>query len=89
MITSLDESEMVKYLELYDSQFLYQKTGFILEHYKEQLHLSDNFIELCRNRIGKSTRYLTNNSTKYCKEWRLVIPKELFNTNQEGEGLLV
>jgi len=89
MIASLDESEMMKYLELYDNQFLYQKTGFILEHYKEQLHLSDNFIELCRNRIGKSTRYLTNNSTKYCKEWRLVIPEELFSANQEGGDPLV
>ncbi|HQG02620.1 MAG: hypothetical protein WBJ29_00835 [Fervidobacterium sp.] len=84
MVNYLDENEVIKYLELYNNQFLYQKTGFILEHYKDQLKLSDSFIELCRNRVGKSIRYLTKNSTKYCKEWRLVIPEELFSIDQQG-----
>jgi hypothetical protein len=39
-IPYLNENELIKYLDAYNLQFLYQKTGFLLEHYKDQFQLS-------------------------------------------------
>ena len=40
-ISHLNENKLIKYLDAYNLQFLYQKAGFLLEHYKDQLQLSD------------------------------------------------
>lgn len=85
----LDEKQLMKYLDAYGMQFLYQKTGFILEHYKNQLHLSDDFIGHCKSKIGKSTRYLTKESTQYRSEWKLVVPDDIFQMTEQGGMPLV
>lgn len=85
----LDEKQLMKYLDAYGMQFLYQKTGFILEHYKNQLHLSDDFIGYCKSKIGKSTRYLTKESTQYRSEWKLVVPDDIFQMTEQGGMPLV
>ncbi|OQB23520.1 MAG: hypothetical protein BWY11_01819 [Firmicutes bacterium ADurb.Bin182] len=88
-IQYLNEKELIKYLDAYNLQFLYQKTGFLLEHYKNQFRLSVEFISYCRNKIGKSTRYLTKDSTKYLNVWRLVVPEYLFQITEQGGNPLV
>lgn len=88
-IPYLNENELIRYLDAYNLQFLYQKAGFLLEHYKNQFHLSDEFISYCRNKTGKSTRYLTKNSTKYLNEWKLVVPEYLFLISEQGGHPLV
>jgi len=70
-------------------QFLYQKTGFILEHYKGQLHLSEEFIDYCKSKIGESTRYLTKESIKYNSQWKLVVPEDVFQMLEQGGMPLV
>ncbi|GAE87917.1 hypothetical protein JCM21531_1323 [Acetivibrio straminisolvens JCM 21531] len=80
----LNENELIKYLDAYNLQFLYQKTGFLMEHFKDQFQLSDEFISYCKSKIGKSTRYLTKDSTKYLNKWRLVIPEDLFQITEQG-----
>ncbi len=77
-IPFLDENQLIKYLSLYDMQFLYQKTGFILEHYKVQLQISEEFINYCKSKIRKSSRYLTKESNKYNSQWKLVVPEDVF-----------
>lgn len=49
-IGTLQEEKMLQYLEEYQNQFLYQKTGFMLLSYQTKLGLSDNFFELCKKR---------------------------------------
>jgi predicted transcriptional regulator of viral defense system len=88
-IPYLNENKLIKYLDAYNLQFLYQKAGFLLEHYKDQLQLSDEFILYCRNKTGKSTRYLTKDSTKYVNEWRLVVPEYIFQITEQGGNFLV
>lgn len=88
-ISQLDEKQLVEYLDAYDIQFLYQKTGFILEYYRNELKISDEFIDYCKNKIGKSTRYLTKDSSMYCNEWRLVVPDNLFTMTEQGGMPLV
>lgn len=85
----LDEKKLTNYLDVYNMQFLYQKTGFILEHYKKELQLSDAFIDYCKLKIGKSTRYLTKDSEKYCKTWKMMVLDEVFGMTEQGGNPLV
>jgi predicted transcriptional regulator of viral defense system len=83
-IPYLDEKQLKVYLDAYNMQFLYQKTGFILEHYKKELHISDQFVDYCKSKILKSTRYLTKDSNIYYTEWKLVVPNGLFGLTEQG-----
>jgi hypothetical protein len=74
-IPYLKETELVKYLDSYNIQFLYQKTGFLLNLYNCRLKLSKDFIDYCKDKTSSSTRYLTKDSSLYLHEWRLVVPK--------------
>jgi predicted transcriptional regulator of viral defense system len=91
-VNYLNEKKLKSYLEMYDIQVLYQKTGYLLSHYKEGMQLSEDFFEYCKKNIGKSTRYLlekSNDENYYNNEWKLVIPKNLFSvTNQSGDELV-
>ena len=85
-VNSIDETKMLNYLTLYDSAFLYQKTGFILAEYQKELGISDGFIKICKNRSGNSKRYLTNgiNELGYSGEWKLVYPKDIKRMKNGG-----
>lgn len=82
-MTSLREEKLLQYLQEYQNQFLYQKTGFMLFSYQEKFELSQEFFDVCKCKAGKSKRYLTKeflNGT-YNSEWKLVVPKELYIKN--------
>lgn len=78
----VQEKRLLKYLELYQNQFLYQKMGFLLLGNKGKLGLSDHFFDTCKSHIGKSKRYLTKDieTGRYVDEWKLVVPENIFNT---------
>jgi predicted transcriptional regulator of viral defense system len=78
-LARLNEDKMLKYLAHYQNQFLYQKTGFILESLQQKFGLSNTFFETCENKAGKSKRYLTKDAVggKYCRKWKLVVPDYL------------
>ncbi len=88
MITYLDSEKLEKYLDIYNIQMLYQKTGYILEYYKDSLKLRDSFFEFCKTNIGKSTRYLfkgtKSDDSLYNRKWKLVVPKNLTNIFDQG-----
>ena len=81
-IPYLNESKILKYLTIYNKNFLYQKIGFIFSHYKNKFHLSNKFFNICKQNIGKSSRYLLKNSYTndlvFNKEWALIIPRNLW-----------
>jgi len=80
MIPYLDENKLIAYLDKYDKQFLYQKTGFLLEHLKDMLKLHDAFFQICHDKMKKSRRYFSSDANRetmeYCPEWNLYIPKD-------------
>lgn len=78
-VHGMQEKRMLKYLELYQKQFLYQKTGYLLWNQKGKLGFSDAFFERCKERIGKSKRYLTRDQMggHYDEDWKLIIPNGL------------
>jgi predicted transcriptional regulator of viral defense system len=75
-LTRLNEVKILQYLAHYQNQFLYQKTGFLLEPLQQKFGLSNAFFEICVDKAGMSKRYLTKeaNGGKYCGKWKLVIP---------------
>lgn len=75
----MQEKRLLAYLNYYQNQFLYQKTGYLLKDLSSQMNLSDEFFDICKSKIGKSKRYLTSDvkTGKYNDEWKLVIPGEM------------
>ena len=89
LVHYLDEKQLIAYLNAYNLHFLYQKTGFILGHYKNELQISDEFIDYCKRKINKSTRYLTKDNGTYYSEWKLVVPNDFFGITEQGGTPLV
>ncbi|MBU3159869.1 hypothetical protein KPL37_08905 [Clostridium frigoris] len=80
-IDFLDEEKLRTYLEAYNIQMVYQKTGFLLSKYNDRLQLSRSFFDFCKGNIGKSKRYLSGDAKvggNYDSDWRLVVPEGLF-----------
>ena len=84
----MNEKKLSAYLSEYDKCFLYQKTGFILEHFQNELAVSDGFLALCKERSGNSSRYLMRGIPKdkmgFSAKWRLTIPKNIWNNTMNG-----
>lgn len=88
----LDEAKLLRYLAIYNTQGLYQKVGYLLQHYQKEMQLSNDFINCCKGKIGKSRRYLLNEVNQqniYNSEWKLMIPVGLFEITEQGGGVLV
>ena len=83
LIPSMREDKLLLYLTSYGKQVLYQKTGYILRHFKSMFHLSESFFNECAAHIGKSTRYLSGKGI-YVREWRLVAPADLARITDKG-----
>ena len=88
LLPALKEDKLLLYLAAYGKQVLYQKTGYILEHFRDMWSLSDDFFTACETRIGKSKRYLYKPSAhekmEYNRRWRLVVPNDLMKMTAKG-----
>lgn len=76
----LDEKKLLSVLESYNQVLLYQKVGYILEHFKEQLQLSDEFFETCKSKLTNQIKYFLQDEYKeieYNATWKLMAPKNL------------
>ncbi|MDD2503224.1 MAG: type IV toxin-antitoxin system AbiEi family antitoxin [Clostridia bacterium] len=88
----LDEEKLLLYLKVYNIQGLYQRVGYLLQHYQKEMQISNDFIDCCKEKIGKSRRYLLNESidgSTYNREWELMVPKGLFEITEQGGDMLV
>jgi predicted transcriptional regulator of viral defense system len=88
LLPMVDEDRLLKHLGEYGKQVMYQKTGYILEHFKDQWNLSDGFFSACEAQIGKSKRYLyqspRHGESLYNRCWRLVVPPDLMKITGKG-----
>jgi len=86
LITYLNEELLLNYLEEYGKQFLYQKAGFILGYFRQEVKISDRFFEVCMHKMGKSSRYLSEsfNSTHYNSTWKLCAPENILSVLEQG-----
>ena len=90
-MTYLNENKLLAYLEIYDKQFLYQKAGFLLSYFQQETKLSDNFLKICREKMGKSTRYLDELSVTsvYHSQWKLFAPENIRSFSEQGQNEFV
>lgn len=90
VIPYVDERKLLQYLNSYNKQFLFQKTGYILEHFKDSLKITHAFFEACEAQISKSVRYLyhsiRNENPIYNNKWRLFVPEQLLALTSEGSN---
>lgn len=87
LIPSLREDQLLSCLEAYGQIFLWQKAGFLLEHFSETLNLSSSFLTTCRSKINNRKKYLIEGEKMvYYPKWKLYAPRDLFN---EGGDELV
>lgn len=88
----LDEQKLRFYLDIYDIQGLYQKTGYILSRFAVDLKIPNEFFDYCKLKVGKSRRYLVSNNKMnsfYDREWKLMVPKALMSYGKQGGDELV
>ena len=88
----LDDQKLIRYLDIYDIQGLYQKTGYILSRFGADLKIPKEFFDYCKSKIGKSRRYLVSSNKMnsfYDREWKLMIPKALMAYGKHGGDELV
>lgn len=81
----LDEAKLLRYLGVYNTQGLYQRVGYLLQHYQKEMQLSNAFIDCCKEKIGKSRRYLLKEALEgniYNSEWEMMVPEGLFKLNK-------
>ena len=79
LIPSLDEAKLLEALAVYDRGQLYQKTGYILESYKDELSLTNEFFQQCERHISSSKTYLFDKQEDFLfhEKWLLYAPKYL------------
>ncbi len=88
----VDEKKLKGYLDIYNTQGLYQRAGYLLDHYRNEIQLSKEFIEYCKSKTGKSKSYLLIDLKKeshYNREWKLMVPDGLFEITDQGGNVLV
>lgn len=86
LIPSLDESKLLEVLEVYGRGQLYQKAGFILEAYKDELSLSDTFFSECMKHLSSSKTYLFDKQDDFVlhRKWLLYAPNDLKKLIDKG-----
>ncbi len=86
LIPSLDASKLLEVLETYGRGQLYQKAGYILEAYKDDLSLTETFFSECMKRSSSSKTYLFDkqNDFVFHQKWLLYAPAELKKVVDKG-----
>lgn len=86
LVPSLDPDKLLSALAVYDTAFLYQKTGYILEALNEGLHLPETFFDECVRHISGSKMYLSKERHNYIlhEKWKLFAPVNLPALTEKG-----
>lgn len=86
MIPYLSEQKIMEYLQLYNKAILYQKAGYILEHFQKELKLSNLLMQQCVEKKGKSIRYFSEafpkDKLQYNRTWGLMVPERLLHISE-------
>ena len=79
LVPSLSKEKLLKSLECYHQEQLYQKIGYVLEALKDEIPVEESFFSDCEKRISKSKTYLTEEHDDfiYNKRWKLYVPRDI------------
>ncbi|MEL7568869.1 MAG: hypothetical protein AAGU27_28940 [Dehalobacterium sp.] len=83
------EEKILKYLEIYNKQFLYKKAGYFLEKYSYSLGLTEELLAAIEMKVGSTRKYLSddarNGRGRLIKRWGLIVPVTLDSETEEGD----
>lgn len=80
LLKYLKERKLIEILDVYNKMFLYQKVGYLLEMFNDQLNLSVDFFDICKSHLTNKTNYFMKGEFKKVylnKDWNLMVPKNL------------
>ena len=90
LVPTIDEEKLLAYLKEYNQIFLWQKTGYIMERFRDTFHLNDDFFTVCKDHISNRKRYfLEGGKLVYYPQWSLYAPDDLMNVLSKGDDTLV
>ena len=87
LIPELDEQRMVEILTRRQNGFLWQKCGYILSRFNNELRLTQAFYDECKAHIPGGRRALQKESVAslmWDPEWRLFVPHSLRSIVEKG-----
>jgi predicted transcriptional regulator of viral defense system len=87
LMPPVKEEKLLAYLGLYGKRSLYQKTGYILGHFKDAWNLTEGFFEACESSVGKNKLYLYKSKQEkmgYDRRWQIIAPIDLMKTTRKG-----
>jgi predicted transcriptional regulator of viral defense system len=88
LVPHLDAARLTAYLNAYNKGFLYQRAGYLLEHFKGPLKLPEEFFNQCQRAVPKSKRYLYQGlmaeQHTLDSNWRLFVPVDLSAVIKKG-----
>lgn len=93
LVPSLQSDKLLTYLDDYGLANLYQKTGFILLQFAEQLGLARSFFDYCKSKIPKAKKYLYSErdalSERFIlhEDWMLFAPADFKSIINKGMNL--
>lgn len=86
LVPALDGDKLLETLEAYGFGQLYQKTGFILETFQDELLLPDMFFTECERKSSASKTYLYARQEGFVlhERWKLFAPEDLRTIIDKG-----
>lgn len=91
LIHRIDETKILEMLSIYNQERLYRKVGYVLSHYADELHISKNFFNICKEKGVLSNKgYLVENDKKnltFDSAWGLYTYGDLKNLSYKGGDL--
>lgn len=93
LVPALQADKLITYLDDYGQANLYQKCGFLLTEFSEQLDLTKSFFDYCKSKIPKSKKYLYSEKDVLSKQfvlhedWMLFAPKNIKSVISKGVDL--
>lgn len=93
LVPALRTDKLLAYLDEYGLANLYQKSGYILMQFSEQLGLAKSFFDDCRSKIPKSKKYLYSEKDTLSKhfvlheDWMIFAPENIKSIINKGVDL--
>lgn len=91
-ISYVNSDKILDYLETKNNCFLYQKSGFILSYFRDNMLIESYLIDKCKEVGVKNPKYLTSNHDEcyhYHKEWKLYAPQNILSYIEQGNHEIV
>ena len=93
LVPSLQAEKLINYLDDYNLGNLFQKSGFILQGFADQLGLGQDFFDYCLRRVPNIKKYLYSTKDPLSKEfilyedWMLFAPANMRSITSKGVEL--